>query len=302
MSSRISALLGCTMTAVAAAMSATALAQEAQTDAVVESAKAIAAAEGGNDGLIQVIGQPVYVSPMVTAVFADGKRQIEDGMGVSLAVGRKITNRLTLEVASYLTRNKASQTSNLDYNPGDQHTTGYGLTALVWPFSGKAGNIYGLLGGNYVEGSDAPLSQRVGPANNRRTEGTSIDYKGWSVDAGAGLMTGIAIFGKPAALRMEARYRFEKSDDVLGDIDEGKDKFGDLVLALGVTVPLFWKAPAPPPAPEQPVEVTAPVDGGDQGQTDSDGDGMIDSMDKCPDTPTGSQVDMDGCPQAAPQG
>lgn len=301
MSSRISALLGCTMTAIATAMSASALAQDSQSDSVVEAAKAAAAAEGGNDGLIQVIGEPVYVSPMVTAVFADGKRQIEDGMGVSLAVGRRITNRLTLEVSSYLTRNKASQTSNLDYNPGDQHTTGYGLSALVWPFSGKAGNIYGLLGANYVDGSDAPISRRVGPVNNRRTEGSSTNYNGWSVDAGAGLMTGIAIFGKPAALRLEARYRFEKSDETLGDLDEGKDKFGDIVVALGVTVPLFWKEPAPPAAAEQPVEVTAPVDSSSQ-QTDSDNDGIIDSMDKCPDTPADSQVDMDGCPQAAPQG
>lgn len=47
-------------------------------------------------------------------------------------------------------------------------------------------------------------------------------------------------------------------------------------------------APPPPPAPVQVVEPQGPVD--------SDGDGIPDDLDKCPDTPAGVQVDENGCP------
>lgn len=48
------------------------------------------------------------------------------------------------------------------------------------------------------------------------------------------------------------------------------------------------KAPAPAPAPV-PVPVVAPP-------ADSDRDGVIDTLDKCPGTPPGVAVDRDGCP------
>lgn len=48
-------------------------------------------------------------------------------------------------------------------------------------------------------------------------------------------------------------------------------------------------APAPKPAPK--VVVAAPID--------SDGDGVFDPQDKCPNTPKGFKVDVDGCPLKA---
>ena len=51
-------------------------------------------------------------------------------------------------------------------------------------------------------------------------------------------------------------------------------------------------APAPAPAPvEAPKPVAAPV-----APLDSDGDGVVDSADKCPGTPKGATVDKNGCP------
>ncbi len=51
------------------------------------------------------------------------------------------------------------------------------------------------------------------------------------------------------------------------------------------------KKTEPPPAPEPkaaPVPMAAPAD--------SDGDGVTDDKDKCPNTPKGTKVDADGCP------
>ena len=50
-------------------------------------------------------------------------------------------------------------------------------------------------------------------------------------------------------------------------------------------------APAPAPAPVEPKPLAAPV-----APVDTDGDGVIDSEDKCPGTPKGAPVDKNGCP------
>jgi OOP family OmpA-OmpF porin len=65
------------------------------------------------------------------------------------------------------------------------------------------------------------------------------------------------------------------------------------------------EAPAPKPAPA-PAAVIAPAPAPAAKQViipilsntaDSDGDGVIDSLDRCPDTPPGTSVDLEGCPQ-----
>lgn len=56
--------------------------------------------------------------------------------------------------------------------------------------------------------------------------------------------------------------------------------------------------PAAPAAPK-PVVVPAPTKPVASAPVDSDGDGVIDSLDKCPGTPKGFKVDVDGCPLKA---
>lgn len=51
--------------------------------------------------------------------------------------------------------------------------------------------------------------------------------------------------------------------------------------------------PAPPPVVTAPPPQPPPV-------VDSDGDGVPDSVDKCPNTPAGTKVDADGCPVVTP--
>ena len=67
----------------------------------------------------------------------------------------------------------------------------------------------------------------------------------------------------------------------------------NLLYTVGLAIP-FGKKAAPAPmvekaAPAPVAEKTEPK------EMDTDGDGVIDSLDKCPDTPKGNIVDVDGC-------
>ncbi|MES2488916.1 MAG: OmpA family protein [Pseudomonadota bacterium] len=62
-------------------------------------------------------------------------------------------------------------------------------------------------------------------------------------------------------------------------------------IGLGLKYVFGATDAAPPAAPVEPAEVVAAV----VAEGDSDGDGVVDSKDKCPDTPAGAQVNEDGC-------
>ena len=72
-------------------------------------------------------------------------------------------------------------------------------------------------------------------------------------------------------------------------------------LIFGVGVQMEFGAPVPPPPPPPPpkiVEVQVappPPPPPPPGPVDSDGDGVPDSIDQCPNTPKGDQVDSVGC-------
>lgn len=72
------------------------------------------------------------------------------------------------------------------------------------------------------------------------------------------------------ALRLEARYVLVGNDE---DVT-GSSTLGDTRLAAGIEIPLS----------------TAPI------LRDSDGDGVVDGADRCPDTAPGTMVDGRGCP------
>lgn len=89
---------------------------------------------------------------------------------------------------------------------------------------------------------------------------------------GAGVMRTISADG--AALRADARYRYDADDSSRA----GADGFGDWVLNVGFIIPFgSGKTPAASDV------------------ADSDGDGVNDADDRCPDTAPGTDVDGTGC-------
>jgi len=111
------------------------------------------------------------------------------------------------------------------------------------------------------------------------------NYKedGFVVDAGAGVKFQIA---EAWALKAEAIYLAKIDNKHNTSVDN------DFIGLVGLTYS-FGKVT--PPAPkkeivEEVVVVAAVV------EKDTDGDGVLDSMDKCPATPAGTLVNVDGCP------
>lgn len=110
------------------------------------------------------------------------------------------------------------------------------------------------------------------------------------------------------ALRGDLRYILEF---------RGGDTYNNFLLSTGLMFQFGGEAPAPKPEPAiaepatPPPSVPAPAEESKcppapEGCTDkdwclkdSDGDGVHDCLDKCPETPSGSKVDANGCPAAA---
>jgi len=124
--------------------------------------------------------------------------------------------------------------------------------------------------------------------------GSGNSSDGTMLSAGAGFM--LDLFSSNVALRGEWRHRLDSALD--------EDMHDDL-FSIGLQIPF---------GPATPKWVDSDGDGVEDGsdncpntpagakvdawgcELDSDGDGVKDSMDKCPGTPRGVAVDADGCP------
>lgn len=108
------------------------------------------------------------------------------------------------------------------------------------------------------------------------------DEDDWAflANAGVGFVTG------PLTKRGKIRFRGELRY-VYDDFQSG---YGEPRINLGIELPLLQEREAPPPQPQEAKVVEVPT-----GLLDSDGDGIIDDKDECPDTAAGVRVDGVGC-------
>ncbi len=225
-----------------------------------------------------------YISPMGSFVFQDTNRGLQSGYGGTLAIGKKMTNGLNLEITGYYTTAKPDTGSEAN---AQFYSIGGGV--MITPISS--------LPWLYV-----PLT--VYSNWGKQQPGIVKDYRSTVFDSGLGLLIPIGFFDgngfmpDGTSVRFDARYRYDQHGEPhLGK--GGEDSFYDVALNLGFLVPLTHTAKAvteaPPPAPEV-VETVAPAD--------ADSDGVPDDLDQCPETPAGTTVDEKGCPvpTAAPEG
>ena len=105
------------------------------------------------------------------------------------------------------------------------------------------------------------------------------------LNAGGGFLIGL---GDRFALRAEARWMVDFNNSSYPN----KDQLADTRFGLGLQY-AFGKPYVAPPPPPPPVAVAPPPP---PPPADSDGDGVIDPNDKCPNTPAGVKVDSVGCP------
>jgi OOP family OmpA-OmpF porin len=204
-----------------------------------------------------------YITPMATYINPDGNiggDDLEDGIkGGQLAIGYALEERWNVELAVQRLQ-LDTETSGADIEQ-----TGIVVNVLnVWNRDNRF-SPYLIAGLGYV---------------NDDAGGTVGDENNFQAQAGIGAFTDL--FGDRVALRTEAMYRWEDAEDSLSDwmINVG------LQIALGSR-----EEEAPPPVAPVAAAAAAPVV-----DTDSDGDGVVDRLDRCPGTPKGAVVDATGCP------
>lgn len=186
---------------------------------------------------------------------------IDYGAGFSLLYGWQSANNWGVEVQGFSETFETSDTLRTDFYR-------YGANIdLFYAFGDRTSFTPFILigaGGNYND---------VFPREDDLT---------WFANAGIGFVTGPFIKTGNLRLRGEARYIY----------DDFEDGYGDIRYALGIEIPLFADEEIEVAAVTEEVKVVEVS----TGLKDSDGDGIVDDKDQCPDTPAGERVDGNGCP------
>lgn len=233
--------------------------------------------EASSDSVKARLGQHLYVSPMFSYLKAADARGTDDGMGGQLSLGKSLTSGLNLELtADYLVADGKS-------GGGTATITGVGIGAMVFPLTSLP-DLY------------VPIALKRGQV--KENPGIIPDYGTTLFDIGLGYLLSLGDFGgyfPGAALRTEVKYRIDAHGrEQAGNDPTTSDKsFYEGVASIGLLLPLG--AAAAPAAPAESTEPVAVVDTG----ADSDGDGVTDELDQCPDTPAGTAVNESGCPLEA---
>lgn len=197
-----------------------------------------------------------YFGLQGTYVDADNLRLNKEGYGGTVLLGLPLTRYLATELNLFGLR-RDNSTNSFDKE------WGAGLDLAIYPFTRNNGFAPFLL-----IGSGAQYEDRNGPE------------RGYTfLNAGGGFLADIT---DTVALRVDGkRYRVHDNELI-----PGRKQLWDTRISAGLQIafrpdPVVYVAPpTPPPAPPM----------------DSDGDGVIDSLDQCPGTAPGVAVNSVGCP------
>jgi OmpA-OmpF porin, OOP family len=203
----------------------------------------------------------ISVTPSIGGYLFESKENLKNPLIYSLRFGSNITPHWGFEGSYYY---GASENKALAGNP-DVDLYGYGVEAL-YNFMPE-----GKLVPFVAAGVGGTLLHRTGGGGNNRA----------MADYGAGLKYFVT---ENIALRADVRH-----------VIPFNDTNNNLLYTFGVNfffggakkaAPIVQTSRAAEPAAAPVVAVAK----------DTDGDGVVDDLDKCPGTPAGVQVDRDGCP------
>ena len=189
-------------------------------------------------------------------------RAYTEGKGLQLSAGKAINRWLGFEIAAFghnYTRDTGSS-SMRDYGGKIDGLFFYSRDPRFSPYFGLG---VGSIQTDVKNGGDSSTDPFA--------------------DVGLGFMKFFDVGGHDLGVRGDLRYRhiFFKEDAFNGT---DQDDVGEAVLKVGIVVPL-----GPKPGT---VAAAKPA----QACADSDGDGVCDTADLCPETPKGTPVDAKGCP------
>lgn len=212
-----------------------------------------------------------YFAVMGSYIVADDQRDvdngnatnIDEGYGFQFALGQQRASGFGFELSAF------SDTLETDTGNGtDYYRYGLGLDVIYALGDRQGFTPYLLIG--------------AGGAYNDVEPDNRDDYDFYA-NAGIGAVTGpLNKYGMK--VRLDLRYVYDNFAS--GYDEEYKGNFG-------IEFPLFGE----PKIVEKIVETVKVVEvEKDSGLKDSDGDGIVDDRDNCPNTPAGVRVDGEGCP------
>ena len=199
-----------------------------------------------------------YVAPMVTYYDDDGDRNIDDSLaGGQITVGRQMTDHLAFEgLLSYL---DISGYRDINvFSLGQKHLE---LSANMLAFPNRDWTFapYFLVGVGYVSADIESARGRI--------------FENGSQEDGASATAGLGFNWKMGDSRVSIRGEY-RARLVFGS----DENLTDNLASIGVQFS-FGKKPLPA-----------------DDNADTDGDGVLDLWDECPNTPRGEQVSSRGCP------
>ncbi|MBN1545342.1 MAG: outer membrane beta-barrel domain-containing protein [Syntrophaceae bacterium] len=204
------------------------------------------------------------ITPVIGGYSFGDDENLDTSVLYGLRVGYNLTKEWTLE--GVFTYADADGDDPLYYRgtpyDDDAEMMGYRVEALY----------------NFLPDTDVVLFVAAGLGGRSLDYDYGDDNDEFVVDYGLGFKW---FFLDNVALRGDARHIYVT--------DESENNFEytiGLSFFFGGEKP---KAELPPPPPPKPAPVAAP-------ELDTDGDGVIDRLDQCPDTPAGVSVDEVGCP------
>jgi OmpA-OmpF porin, OOP family len=216
-------------------------------------------------------GMKYFVFPRLEAVWVDRDRDLDDGFQLGLGFGVGVNERWNFEFNLYRGWHDGPPTT------GNADFTAFTVNGLRIFYPEAKASPYFLLGAGLL-------------SKDLRATGRSEDA---IVEAGIGLL--IDTFEKDDGsrklqIRPELRSRWD-----LNEGSSGGSTFSDFIAgvsfqyAFGPARVEEVRAAEPPPPPAPPPPPPPPP------RVDSDGDGVYDDVDRCPNTPPGVKVDEIGC-------
>jgi len=201
-----------------------------------------------------------YLAPFGTFVKPGGDRDLKEGWGAGLGIGRAINEYFNVEVRGFW--------QGFDGHHGGRADLTGGGVDLQYYFMRDTFSPYAVLG--------------VGGMNTSAGGRSAASVFG---EAGLGAAYELADHFQ---LRADVRYRYNYEGN--GGVWPHEDDFHDLVVNAGFVIPLGDKPTS------NAVEPVAAAPQAECSTRDSDNDGVSDCDDKCPNTLKGAKVDDTGCP------
>nr|WP_298723766.1 OmpA family protein [uncultured Steroidobacter sp.] len=212
-----------------------------------------------------------YLTPQIGGISVDNDRPLQDKDWLyGLAVGKVVNRGLNVELNL--------NGSQIGGGPARSDLSLYGGSIDLLGVLNRGGVVQPFLSaGLGVAQNDRPKSDGGDATDFMSQVGVGMFIKAWESSDGS----------RTFSLRPELKARWD---------DAGADgHFRDYLGLLGFQYSFGAPAPkpveaAPPPPPPPPPAPPPPPPPGDQ-----DKDGVLDNVDKCPDTPAGVAVDAYGC-------